>query len=252
MFTKLLLRCSCTAVAARRWRGRPTSPAFRKSAKATRSRSATPESGSAASTRPRSTSSASTPRANAGPAASPRATNWSKHVEQQELDLPHPPATDRRGRIVARCEVDGEDIQKWLVRNGWALAYVARLPRLRRRREGRARGQGRDVAGRVHRAVGLARPQQEDDHSRRRQAARRTPMRSCWHRRPARSRPRPTAPSRATSTRSGECIYHQPTSRWYAQDQDENQQGHALVLLGRRGRSRRLPRDQAIAAAWSR
>ena len=31
-------------------------------------------------------------------------------------------ATDRRGRIVARCEVDGEDIQKWLVRNGWALA----------------------------------------------------------------------------------------------------------------------------------
>ncbi|MDO9059685.1 MAG: thermonuclease family protein, partial [Bradyrhizobium sp.] len=32
--------------------------------------------------------------------------------------------TDRRGRIVARCEVDGEDIQKWLVRNGWALALV--------------------------------------------------------------------------------------------------------------------------------
>ena len=32
--------------------------------------------------------------------------------------------TDRRGRIVARCEVDGEDIQKWLVRNGWALAYA--------------------------------------------------------------------------------------------------------------------------------
>ena len=30
--------------------------------------------------------------------------------------------TDRRGRTVARCEVDGEDIQKWLVSNGWALA----------------------------------------------------------------------------------------------------------------------------------
>src|SRR3984957_20810870 len=27
--------------------------------------------------------------------------------------------TDRRGRQGARCEVDGEDIQKWLVRNGW-------------------------------------------------------------------------------------------------------------------------------------
>jgi endonuclease YncB( thermonuclease family) len=31
---------------------------------------------------------------------------------------------DRRGRVVARCEVDGEDIQKWLVKNGWALSYV--------------------------------------------------------------------------------------------------------------------------------
>jgi endonuclease YncB( thermonuclease family) len=30
--------------------------------------------------------------------------------------------TDRRGRTVARCEADGEDIQKWLVSNGWALA----------------------------------------------------------------------------------------------------------------------------------
>lgn len=31
---------------------------------------------------------------------------------------------DRRGRTVARCEVGGEDIQKWLVQNGWALAFV--------------------------------------------------------------------------------------------------------------------------------
>ena len=31
---------------------------------------------------------------------------------------------DRRGRLVARCEVDGEDIQKWLVQNGWALSAV--------------------------------------------------------------------------------------------------------------------------------
>src|SRR5471030_1962398 len=39
---------------------------------------------------------------------------WTCHVRQ----------TDRRGRQVARCEVDGEDIQKWLVVNGWALSYV--------------------------------------------------------------------------------------------------------------------------------
>src|SRR5947208_2960343 len=40
---------------------------------------------------------------------------WTCHVRQ---------AADRRGRVVARCEVDGEDIQKWLVRNGWALSYA--------------------------------------------------------------------------------------------------------------------------------
>src|SRR3954449_3973746 len=39
---------------------------------------------------------------------------WICHVRQ----------TDRRGRTVARCEVDGEDIQKWMVKNGWALSYV--------------------------------------------------------------------------------------------------------------------------------
>ncbi len=38
--------------------------------------------------------------------------------------------TDRRGRTVARCSADGEDIQKWLVSNGWALALQAVLARL--------------------------------------------------------------------------------------------------------------------------
>ena len=33
-------------------------------------------------------------------------------------------------------------------------------------------------------------------------------------------------------------------------DQDEDQQGHALVLLGRGSRSRRLPRDPAIARSF--
>ena len=32
--------------------------------------------------------------------------------------------SDRRGRTVARCEADGEDIQKWLVSHGWALALT--------------------------------------------------------------------------------------------------------------------------------
>jgi endonuclease YncB( thermonuclease family) len=41
---------------------------------------------------------------------------WTCHVDR----------VDRRGRSVARCNVDGEDIQKWLVKSGWALSYVRR------------------------------------------------------------------------------------------------------------------------------
>ncbi|MGM4931176.1 thermonuclease family protein [Tardiphaga sp. 619_E2_N8_5] len=32
--------------------------------------------------------------------------------------------TDRFGRSVAKCEVDGEDISQWMVKSGWALSYV--------------------------------------------------------------------------------------------------------------------------------
>ena len=40
--------------------------------------------------------------------------NWTCHLGQ----------TERHGRQLAHCEVDGEDIQKWMVRNGWALSYT--------------------------------------------------------------------------------------------------------------------------------
>lgn len=32
--------------------------------------------------------------------------------------------TDRYGRMVAVCRVGGEDLGRWLVSNGWAVAYV--------------------------------------------------------------------------------------------------------------------------------
>lgn len=37
--------------------------------------------------------------------------------------VPH--NTDRYGRTVALCDVGGEDLGAWMVRNGWALAYRA-------------------------------------------------------------------------------------------------------------------------------
>jgi endonuclease YncB( thermonuclease family) len=36
----------------------------------------------------------------------------------------HVSGTDRYGRTLAACEVDGEDIQQWMVRSGWALSFV--------------------------------------------------------------------------------------------------------------------------------
>src|SRR3981189_2417089 len=46
-----------------------------------------------------------------------------KHVGSKAWTCP-PSTRARRGRPGARCEVDGEDIQKWLVANGWALSYA--------------------------------------------------------------------------------------------------------------------------------
>jgi endonuclease YncB( thermonuclease family) len=47
-----------------------------------------------------------------------------KHVGDKVWTCHQRQAADRRGRVVARCEVDGEDIQKWLVASGWALSYT--------------------------------------------------------------------------------------------------------------------------------
>ena len=130
----------------------------------------------------------------------------------------HVRSTDRRGRTVARCEVDGEDIQKWLVKNGWALAYVrfskdyeADEKAAREAKAGmwagafiapwdwRLRNKKTTVLGAVKppdtaKAILLA------------------------------SASGPVAPSpdctiKGNVNRSGECIYHQPTSRWYAKIQ---------------------------------
>src|SRR5580700_5954662 len=47
-----------------------------------------------------------------------------KHVGDNSWTCHQRQAADRRGRVVARCEVEGEDIQKWLVASGWALSYA--------------------------------------------------------------------------------------------------------------------------------
>ena len=133
-------------------------------------------------------------------------------------------ATDRRGRIVARCDVDGEDIQKWLVRNGWALALVRVSrdyePDEKAAREAKAgMWQGAFIApwdwrlrNKKTAILGAVKPPEN---------ARAILLASASG---------PVAPSpdctiKGNVNRSGVCIYHQPSSRWYAKIQMKGDRG---------------------------
>jgi endonuclease YncB( thermonuclease family) len=132
--------------------------------------------------------------------------SWTCHVRQ----------TDRRGRLVARCDVDGEDIQKWMVKGGWALSYVrvshdydADEKAARDARAGMWQGAfiapwDWRVRNKKTAILGAAKPP-PDAHA--------TLLASASG---------PVAPSpdctiKGNVNGSGECIYHKPTSRWYAQ-----------------------------------
>jgi endonuclease YncB( thermonuclease family) len=137
-----------------------------------------------------------------------------KHTEGKSWTC-HPRSIDRRGRQVARCEVDGEDVQKWLVENGWALAYT-RLskdyePDEKAAREAKAgMWQGAFIApwdwrvrNKKTTILGATKPPEN---------ARAILLASASG---------PVAPSpdctiKGNVNGAGECIYHQPTSRWYA------------------------------------
>lgn len=140
-----------------------------------------------------------------------------KHVGNKSWAC-HARAVDRRGRTVARCEVDGEDIQRWLVKNGWALAFV-RISKDYEADEKAAREakagmwQGAFIApwdwrerNKKTSILGATKPPE---------GARAILLASASG---------PVAPSpdctiKGNVNRSGECIYHQPSSRWYAKIQ---------------------------------
>jgi endonuclease YncB( thermonuclease family) len=138
-----------------------------------------------------------------------------KHVEGKSWTC-HPRQTDRRGRQIARCEVDGEDIQKWLVRSGWALAYKQvshdyEADEAAAREDKAGMWQGAFIApwdwrvrNKKTTILGAAKPPED---------ANATLLASASG---------PVAPSpecniKGNVNRSGECIYHKPTSRWYSQ-----------------------------------
>jgi endonuclease YncB( thermonuclease family) len=131
--------------------------------------------------------------------------SWTCHVNQ----------TDRRGRQIARCEVDGEDIQKWMVKSGWALSYV-RVSHDYDADEKAARDakagmwQGAFIAPwdwrvRNKKTTILGSAKAPDN-------AHTILLASAS----GSVAPSPDCTIKGNVNRSGECIFHQPTSRWYA------------------------------------
>jgi endonuclease YncB( thermonuclease family) len=128
----------------------------------------------------------------------------------------HSSRTDRRGRLVARCEVDGEDIQKWLVTNGWALAYARQshdyeADQATAREAKAGMWQGAFIApwdwrvrNKKTTVLGAVKPPENANAILLASAS-------------GSVAPSPDCTIKGNVNRSGECIYHQPTSRWYGQ-----------------------------------
>ncbi|WP_315701977.1 MULTISPECIES: thermonuclease family protein [unclassified Bradyrhizobium] len=138
-----------------------------------------------------------------------------KHVDGKSWTC-HPRQVDRRGRQIARCEVDGEDIQKWLVANGWALAYTHVSkdyePDEHAAREAKAgMWQGAFIAPwdwrvRNKKTAILGATKPPDNASAVLLASASGPV-----------APSPDCTIKGNVNGAGECIYHTPSSRWYAQ-----------------------------------
>jgi endonuclease YncB( thermonuclease family) len=128
----------------------------------------------------------------------------------------HLGAIDRRGRSVARCEVDGEDIQKWMVRAGWALAY-----------DRFSRDYDADEAAAREARVGMWQgafiaPWDWRVRNKKTQILGSVKVPENAHAILMASASGEVAPSpdctiKGNVNSAGECIYHKPTSRWYAQ-----------------------------------
>jgi endonuclease YncB( thermonuclease family) len=124
-------------------------------------------------------------------------------------------AKDRFGRLLAKCEVNGEDIQEWMVRSGWAMAltryssaYQTDEAEAREAKAGmwagafvapwdwRNRNKNTVILGAADVPAGA----REKMLSRVSSAG----------------APAPGCNIKGNVNRSGVCIYHPPGSRWYA------------------------------------
>ncbi|WP_371422282.1 thermonuclease family protein [Tardiphaga sp.] len=123
--------------------------------------------------------------------------------------------TDRFGRSVAKCEVDGEDIGQWMVKSGWALSYVrfshtydADEKAAREAKAGLWAGAffapwDWRVRNKKTTILGSIKPPED--------ALPILLASASGH-----VAPSPTCRIKGNVNRAGVCIYHTPESRWYA------------------------------------
>lgn len=138
------------------------------------------------------------------------------HYTDKKTWTCHVLRANRHGRSIAKCIVDDEDIQQWMVKTGWALslprishAYDADQKTAREAKAGMWAGAfiapwDWRVRNKKTAILGAVKPPP---------TARRILLASASG---------PVAPSpectiKGNVNRSGVCIYHKPTSRWYAQ-----------------------------------
>lgn len=140
-----------------------------------------------------------------------------KHVGDKSWTCT-PVRTDRFGRTVARCNVGDEDIQKWMVKSGWALSYVqyshaydADEKEAREAKAGLWAGAfiapwDWRIRNKKTTILGAVKPPE-------------TALAILLASASGPAAPSPTCTIKGNVNRSGQCIFHRPTSRWYAKIQ---------------------------------
>ena len=155
--------------------------------------------------------------------------------------------TDPRGRNVAHCTVDGEDIQKWLVSSGWALSYTrfshdydADEKAAREAKAGMWQGAfiapwDWRVRNKKTTILGATKPPPNAHAILLASAS-------------GAVAPSPDCTIKGNINGAGECIYHTPKSRWYAQIKMQISKGTRWFCSVEEAEAGRLPRNPAIDA----